>query len=119
MPKKLSSEQPGLPEYGLRTLFGDTVVVRILDVLTLYRGSKYSMSEIARNSHVSWRSFNRVWPVLLDLGIVTEMGREGPARVYSLNEENKTVKYLVKLATEVALQKVELRVKREVEVPAR
>jgi len=105
MPKRVSSEVPELPKYGLRTIFGDTVRARILDFLTLYRDSAYSMSEIARNSHVSWRSFNREFPALVSLGLVTEVGTSGRAKLYKYaNPDDITAKCLVKLANQVAIK---------------
>lgn len=105
MPKRLPLEVPELPEYGLRTIFGDRVITRILDFLILYRGSAYSMSEIARNSHVSWRSFNVEWPKLVELGIVKKTEEIGHAKMYQLNEETPVVKDLIKLSIKVALDK--------------
>nr|MDO8134020.1 hypothetical protein [Candidatus Njordarchaeum guaymaensis] len=105
MPKRLSSEVPELPEYGLRTIFGDSVRARILDFLTLYRDSAYSMSEIARNSHVSWRSFNREFSALVNLGLVKQVGTSGRAKLYRYaNPENIMAQYLVKLANQVAIR---------------
>jgi len=105
MPRRLRSEVPELPKYGLRTIFGDTVRARILDFLTLYRDSAYSMSEIARNSHVSWRSLNREFQDLIRLGLVKEAGTLGRAKFYKYpNPSNIMAKCLVKLANEVAIK---------------
>lgn len=105
VPRRLSSEVPELPKYGLRTVFGDSVRVRILDFLTLYRDSAYSMSEIARNSHVSWRSFNREFPALVDLGLVKQVGTSGRAKLYKYaNPDNVMAECLVKLANKVAIE---------------
>jgi len=105
MPRRLTSEIPELPEYGLRTIFGDTVRARILDFLTLYRDFAYSMSEIARNSHVSWRSFNREFDTLVNLGLVKEVGQVGRAKLYQYARSgNVMAECLVKVANEVALQ---------------
>ncbi|MFQ5762424.1 MAG: hypothetical protein ACE5PO_05260 [Candidatus Bathyarchaeia archaeon] len=106
MPKQVATDTPELPSLGLRTIFGDTVRARILDFLTLYRDADYSMSEIARNSHVSWRSFNREFPQLVELDLVKEVGKRGPARLYRFaNPENPATNLLVKLANQVAIQK--------------
>jgi|GEM_PF-6166338 len=39
MSRRIRFEIPELPEYGLRNIFGNTALARILDFLTLYRGS--------------------------------------------------------------------------------
>ena len=116
MPRRIPSEIPELPEYGLRTLLMDSVLIRILDFLILYRGSAYSMSEIARNSHVSWRAFNRTWPKIISLGLVVSVGESGAAKLYRFNEENPLGKMLVKMSTEFALAQVEKEVVRAVRV---
>jgi len=102
MPRKIRSERPEKPELGLKTLFGDNVVIRVLDFLILYGDSEYSMSEIARNSYISWRSFNRIWPIITALGIVTETRKLGPSRMYKLNKESPITQNLTKLADEIA-----------------
>ncbi|MDI6884428.1 MAG: hypothetical protein QMD00_04810 [Hadesarchaea archaeon] len=107
MPRRLPSEIPELPEYGLRTMLVDSVLTRILDFLILYRGSVYSMSEIARNSHVSWRAFNQVWPKIISLGVVKEEGRQGKAKLYKFNEESPLAKMLTKMTLEFALARAE------------
>ena len=106
MPKHVSLDVPELPSLGLRSIFGDTVRARILDFLTLYRDADYSMSEIARNSHISWRSFNREFPEIVRLGLVKEVGKRGNARLYRFaNPGNLMATSLVKLANQVAIEK--------------
>lgn len=110
MPRRLSSDVPELPKYGLRTIFGDSVRVRILDFLTLYRGSAYSMSEIARNSHVSWRSFNHVFPTLVDLGLVKQVGTSGRSKLFKYaNPDNVMAECLVKIANKVTIEEIKRR----------
>jgi DNA-binding transcriptional ArsR family regulator len=85
-------------------LFGDTARTRIWNFLLLYAmSSEYSKSEIARNSYVSWRSFNRVWPEIAKLGILNER-RVGQSRLYRLNTDNSVAQLLVRLADETAFQ---------------
>lgn len=114
MPRRLPSEIPELPEYGLHTMLTDSVLTRVLDFLILYRGSIYSMSEIARNSHVSWPAFNRIWQKVISLGLVKEEGRQGKAKLYRFNEESPLAKRLVKMTLEFALAQVE---QKEASVP--
>ena len=112
MPKRLGSEIPELPEFGLRTLFGDTVRTRILDFLTLYRDSSYSKSEISRNSHVSWRRFNQVFPEFVRLGLVKQVGVSGSSKLFKYsNPSNVTAHYLVKLSNQIAVDEVKRELK--------
>lgn len=118
MPRRLPSEIPELPEYGLRTMLMDSVLTRILDFLILYRGSVYSMSEIARDSHVSWRAFNRVWPKIISLGVVKDAGRQGKAKLYKFNEESPLAKMFIKITLEFALAHIEQKKELAAVVPA-
>jgi len=92
----------------------DSVLTRVLDFLILYRGSVYSMSEIARNSHVSWPAFNQTWPKVISLGLVREEGRQGKAKLFRFNEESPLAKMLVKMTLEFALAQAE---RKEAPVP--
>jgi DNA-binding transcriptional ArsR family regulator len=87
-------------------LFGDTARTRIWNFLTLYgASSEYSKSEIARNSYVSWRSFNRVWPSIAKAGLLLER-RVGQSKLYRLDMTKSVCQLMVRLADETAFQTV-------------
>lgn len=77
------------------------------------------MSEIARNSHVSWRAFNMVWPKIISLGVVKKEGRQGMAKLYRFNENHPLAKMLAKMTLEFALAQVEQKEELAAVVPVR
>lgn len=105
MPRRLRSERPAEKNHGpIIDLFGDTARTRIWNFLLLYAmSSEYSKSEIARNSYVSWRSFNRVWPDITKLGILNER-KVGQSKLYRLNTDRQATQLLTKLADETMFQ---------------
>lgn len=105
MPHRLRSERPVEKNQGpVIDLFGDTARTRIWNFLLLYAtSSDYSKSEIARNSYVSWRSFNRVWPSITKLGMLSER-RAGQSKLYRLNTDHPATRLLTRLADETMFQ---------------
>jgi hypothetical protein len=103
MPARLRSDRPIEKNQGpLIDLFGDTARTRIWNFLTLYAASsEYSKSEIARNSYVSWRSFNRVWPEIVKSGLLMER-RAGQSRLYRLDMNKVASQLIVRMADETA-----------------
>ena len=79
------------------TLFGNTDKIIILDFLITGRDFDYSLSDIARNSGVSWTTLYRVWPQLVENKIVIPTRVIGKAKLFRLNSQNEVVKNLVKL----------------------
>lgn len=86
----------------LQKVFGDSGVARILDFLTLYRHFDYSMTEIAKNSGVGWRTLFRIWPPLENYGIVKMTRQIGRAKMYRLNTDSSVARALINLALEIA-----------------
>jgi len=105
MPNRLRTDRPIERNQGpIIDLFGDTARTRIWNFLTLYAiSSEYNKSEIARNSYVSWRSFNRVWPEIEKAGLLIEK-KVGQSRLYRLNMKKLASQLMVKLADETAFQ---------------
>ncbi len=93
-------------------IVGDTPMMRIWDFLLIERGLfDYSMTEIARNSHVSWTKFNKIFPELVKRGIVRQTRRIGRARLYMLNEENPITKAMIDLHKKTSLAVLESQTK--------
>lgn len=109
MPHRLRSERPAEKDQGpIIDLFGDTARTRIWNFLLLYAtSSEYSKSEIARNSYVSWRSFNRVWPEIAKLGILNER-KVGQSKLFRLNTSNPVTQLLTRLSDETVFQTLAL-----------
>lgn len=88
---------------ALERMFGDTVLVRILDFLTLAKDFDYCKAEIARNADVDVTSLMRVWPFLEKAKVVRKTRKIQNATMYKLNEHSEIAEQLVKLADKIAV----------------
>lgn len=103
--------------HPLAELIGDTPAARILQFLSVHRTADYTLKDIARNTHVGYRTFYRYIPKLVRLGVLIESRRIGASKLYRLNLDSSIVKALEKLGTEVALRNAELQ-REKLVVPA-
>ena len=77
------------------TIFGETPIVKVLDFLIENREFDYSLTEIARNSNVSWTKLHQFWNDLIKKNIVAKTRRIGRAEMYKLNTKSLLVKKLI------------------------
>ena len=87
---------------ALERLFGDSVIVRVLDFLTLARNFDYHKAEIAEHAGVDATSITRVWPALEKLAIVKPTRTIQRAVMYRLNKESSIVQSLTELSDRIA-----------------
>jgi len=85
-------------QYSLANIFGDTSSSRILQFLLVHRDWDYTLKEIARQTHVGYRTFYRFIPKLIELDVIKVSRRVGAAKLYNLNLDSEIVKHLDKLA---------------------
>jgi hypothetical protein len=104
---------PKINPPGLQRLFGDSAIARILDFLTLYKDWDYSMTDIAKNSGVGWRTLLRLWPALEHYQVVELTRQVGKAKMYRLNERSKVARTLEKLAFQIPIVDAKLVAKQE------
>jgi len=90
-----------------REALGNSPVIRVLDFLIEGRGLDYSLSDIAKNSNIGWTTLHRIWDNLLRLRIVKPTREIGRAKLFRLNEENPSVKELIKLYDTLLYQETE------------
>ena len=78
--------------------FGDTPRIRILNFL-LCEGKyfDYSLTDIMKNSSVSWHTLKEIFPQLLGMGIVKKTRKVGRATMYQLDAENERARELLEL----------------------
>lgn len=93
-------------EYALKFLFGDMAQNRVLQFLIVNKGSEYTLKDIARHTHVGYRTFYRFIHEFVNLEILQVSRKVGAAKLFRLNEESLIVKSLERLALETALKKV-------------
>jgi hypothetical protein len=89
-------------------LVGNSSKAKVLTFLIKGRGLDYSMSDIARNSDISWTSLNLIWKDLIKLEIITHTRNIGKAKLYKLNTKNEVVKILIKLYKKLLLQETKV-----------
>ena len=77
--------------------FGDTPQLRVLDFLVDNYMFDFPMTEIARESNVSYNSIKVFFPYLINSGIIVKTRDIGKSQYYKLNLENQFVKNLMKL----------------------
>lgn len=77
--------------------FGDTPQLRVLDFLIGFNFFDYPLTEIAKNSNVSYNSLKAFFGDFIKSGIVIKTRRIRKSDYYKLNLENDFVKNLVKL----------------------
>jgi|SRR3989344_5225262 len=77
--------------------FGDTPKLRVLDFLIDNHFFDYPLTEIARESNVSYNSLVSFFSDWIKLGVVIQTRKIGKSDYYKLNLENNFVKNIIKL----------------------
>ena len=78
-------------------VFGNNPVMKVLDFLITFQLFDYPLTEIARNSRVSYSTLLAFWDKLVKNNIVIKTRRVGKSDLYKLNTSNPAVKQLIKL----------------------
>lgn len=81
---------------------GDTPQLRILDFFIGNHFFDFPLTEIARESEVSYNSLKMVLPKFIKNGILVKSRRVGKSDFYRLNMENDFVKGMIKIAWNLA-----------------
>lgn len=77
--------------------FGDTPQLRVLDFLIGDFFFDFPMTEIARESHVSYNSIVTFFDKWIKKGILIKTRKVGKSDYYKMNLENSFVKNLIRL----------------------
>ena len=77
--------------------FGDTPQLRVLDFLIGNHFFDFPMTEIARESNVSYNSIVTFFQYFINSEIIIKTRKVGKSDYYKLNLENNFVKDLIKL----------------------
>ena len=77
--------------------FGDTPQLRVLDFLIDNHFFDFPITEIARESNVSYNSIKTFFDKFVKCGVVEKTRRIGKSDYFKLNMENDFVKNLIKL----------------------
>jgi|SRR3989344_3031282 len=77
--------------------FGDTPQLRVLDFFIDNQMFDFPLTEIARESNVSYNSLKLFFPMFIFSGIVYQTRRIGKSDYFKLNLKNEFIKNLIKL----------------------
>jgi len=78
-------------------VFGRNPVMKVLDFLMTFQLFDYPMTEIAKNSGVSYSTLQTFWDKLIENKIVVKTRRVGKSDLYKLNTKNPAVRQLIRL----------------------
>ncbi|MEK6891059.1 MAG: helix-turn-helix domain-containing protein [Nanoarchaeota archaeon] len=78
-------------------VFGNNPIMKVLDFLITYQLFDYPLTEIAKNSRVSYSTLQTFWSNLERNKIVVKTRRVGKSDLYKLNTKNPAVQQLIKL----------------------
>ena len=72
-------------------------IIKVLDFLITFQAFDYPLTEIAKNSGVSYSTLQTFWEKLEKNNIVIKTRRVGKSDLFKLNTNNPAVKQLIKL----------------------
>ena len=78
-------------------VFGNNPIIKVLDFLITFQLFDYPLTEIAKNSNVSYSTLQTFWEKLVKNKIVIKTRRVGKSDLYKLNTKNPAVQQLIKL----------------------
>lgn len=78
-------------------VFGSNPVIKVLDFLITFQLFDYSLTEIAKNSEVSYSTLQTFWPKLEKNKIVVKSRMVEKTDFYKLNTYNPATKQLIRL----------------------
>ena len=78
-------------------VFGNNPIIKVLDFLITFQLFDYPLTEIAKNSGVSYSTLQTFWDRLERNNIIIKTRRVGKSNLYKLNTDNPAVQQLIKL----------------------
>ena len=99
-------------------VMGDSPINKVLDFLIVFSSFDYSLTDIANNSGVAYSTLMLFWKKLERYKIVVFTRKVGKAKMYRLNQENPTVKELIRLHKTICKQEARKVLKKKVVVRA-
>ena len=78
-------------------MFGNNSVIKVLDFLITFQLFDYPLTEIAKNSNISYSTLHTFWYKLEKNNIVMKTRRVGKSNLYKLNTDNPAIKQLIEL----------------------
>src|SRR4030066_2312494 len=78
-------------------VFGNNPIMKVLNFLITFQLFDYPLTEIAKNSEVSYSTLQTFWDKLVRNNIVIKTRRVGKSDLYKLNTKNPAVQQLIRL----------------------
>jgi len=78
-------------------IFGNNPIIKVIDFLITFQLFDYPLTEIAKNSGVSYSTLQTFWDKLERNNIIIKTRRVGKSDLYKLNTNNPAVQQLIKL----------------------
>ena len=78
-------------------VFGTNPTIKVLDFLITFADFDYPLTEIAKNSGISYSTMQTFWHKLEKNNIIIKTRRVGKSDMYKLNTSNPAVKELIRL----------------------
>ncbi len=78
-------------------IFGNNPAIKVLDFLMTYQLFDYPLTEIAKNSGVSYLTLQTFWGNLVKNKLVVRTRKVGKSEMYKLNTENPAIKKIIEL----------------------
>ena len=86
----------------LVNVFGDKKIVKVLDFLLDNLFSQFTKTDIAKGSVVSRASVSKIVSFLVDMDMLKGTKKSGKPTRFMLNTSSPSVRYLIKLDSEVS-----------------
>lgn len=84
-------------ESTLVEVFGNNPVMKVIDFLITFQLFDYPLTEIAKNSGVSYSTLQTFWDNLEKNKVVIKTRRVGKSDLYKLNTKNPAIKQMITL----------------------
>ena len=100
---KFNDKKKMIEKSAFRKVFGDSPMIKVIDFLLAERGLyDYTLSEISANSGVSWTTLHRIFPRLVETGMVERTRQIANAKLYRINEKNPVIQELVRADNKIS-----------------
>lgn len=84
-------------EIPLETVFGESAVLKILDVLMEHPSMDYSKKELSEVAGIAESTVHRSWDRVEKMNATEESRKYGKTQLYKLNQDSDIIRQLYKL----------------------
>lgn len=81
----------------LEKVFGESAVLKVLDVLMEHPSMDYSKKELAETAGIAESTVHRSWDKIEELNAIQESRKYGKTQLYKLNQDSEIIKQIYKL----------------------